>query len=80
MSYKKDAEIAAAAKRAAKQAKNPTVRRKKLTASFLLFSKQRSNGSETKRNPITAADSTKRLSMAIGIKRVSFCPAKDVIP
>jgi len=56
-------------------AKNPTVRRKKLTASFLLPSIAINSGSETKRNPMTAADMTKRLSTVIGMTMVSVSPA-----
>jgi hypothetical protein len=69
-------QIAIDPKITAKQAKNPTVCKKKLTASFLFFSKHRSIGSETKRNPIIAADITNKESIAIGIKIVSFFPTK----
>ena len=59
-------------KRATKQAKNPTTFAKKTTASRFLFAISRISGSDKNRNPMTAADSTKRLSIVIGIIMVSF--------
>ena len=59
----------------AKPKKNPTVLVKKATASFLWPSRYSCRGSDKNKNPIIAADKTKRLSITIGI-RIDFCGKK----
>jgi len=54
-----------------KQANIPTVFPKNTMASRFLFSMKRKIGSEKNKNPITAAESTKRDSITMGMTMVS---------